>query len=201
MHIKHLTLAFTLSLSLFWLRPAFSVTGLPEAIPEELLEAANSSYIFVFDDNVGAGQIRGQARRLTKQAGGELRLVFTKAIKGFSASVSATAAAHIGASPNIAYYEPNLIYWATDMKNRSDADERGRAASPGKGPGRDDDDDDDEEPAEVTPWGIDRVGGPVDGTGLHAWIIDSGIDLDHPDLNVDVNLSANFVDIGRDDSP
>ena len=201
MHTKHIKLIFTLILSLFWLWPAFAVTDMPQDIPEDLLEEANSSYIFVFDDNVRAGQIRGYARRLTKQVGGELRLVFTKAIKGFSASVSATAAAHIGVSPNIAYYEQNRVYWATDMKNRSDVDERGRAASPGKGPGRDDDDDDDDEPAQVTPWGIDRVGGPIDGTDLHAWIIDSGIDLDHPDLNVDLSLSANFVDIGRDDSP
>lgn len=41
------------------------------------------------------------------------------------------------------------------------------------------------EDTEQTPWGITRVGGAGDGTGTTAWIIDSGIDLDHPDLNVD----------------
>jgi len=46
---------------------------------------------------------------------------------------------------------------------------------------------------ETTPWGITRVGGSADGTGTTAWIIDTGIDLDHPDLNVDVARSANFV--------
>ncbi|MFC6981324.1 S8 family serine peptidase [Microbulbifer taiwanensis] len=35
------------------------------------------------------------------------------------------------------------------------------------------------------PWGIGRVGGPVDGSGRDAWIIDTGIDLNHADLNVD----------------
>ena len=30
---------------------------------------------------------------------------------------------------------------------------------------------------QTTPWGISRVGGPVDGTGKIAWIIDTGIDL------------------------
>lgn len=46
---------------------------------------------------------------------------------------------------------------------------------------------------QVTPWGISRVNGGVDGTGKTAWIIDSGIDLDHPDLNVDVAISATFL--------
>jgi len=53
-----------------------------------------------------------------------------------------------------------------------------------------------EEPTtETEPWGIARVGGPVNATGETgtAWIIDTGIDLDHRDLNVDVNRSKNFV--------
>jgi hypothetical protein len=33
----------------------------------------------------------------------------------------------------------------------------------------------------------------LDGTGKKAWILDTGIDLDHPDLNVDVGSSASFV--------
>jgi subtilisin family serine protease len=49
-----------------------------------------------------------------------------------------------------------------------------------------------------TPWGIDRVGGAVDGTGLTAWVLDSGVDLDHPDLNVDVNRSHTVFTSGKD---
>ncbi|WP_367390819.1 S8 family serine peptidase [Lewinella sp. LCG006] len=45
-----------------------------------------------------------------------------------------------------------------------------------------------------TPWGVTRVGGPVAGANAGtAWIIDSGIDLDHPDLNVNTALSATFL--------
>jgi len=47
--------------------------------------------------------------------------------------------------------------------------------------------------AQTVPWGINRVGGPVSASGSTAWIIDSGIDLDHPDLNVDVARSVSFV--------
>ena len=49
------------------------------------------------------------------------------------------------------------------------------------------------QPPQSVPWGITRVG-YGDYTGTHkAWIIDTGIDLDHPDLNVNITLSKTFV--------
>ncbi len=44
------------------------------------------------------------------------------------------------------------------------------------------------------PYGVQRVGGAVDASGYYAWVIDTGIDLDHPDLNVNTNYSVSFVD-------
>jgi subtilisin len=41
-------------------------------------------------------------------------------------------------------------------------------------------------------WGVHRVG-YADGTGTTAWIIDTGIDLNHTDLNVDQIRSRSFV--------
>ena len=52
------------------------------------------------------------------------------------------------------------------------------------------------------PWGIDKVNGGISyvGNGV-AWVIDTGIDLTHPDLNVDVSRSMSFLG-GRDaDNP
>ncbi len=47
---------------------------------------------------------------------------------------------------------------------------------------------------EVTPPGITRVGGGADYTGTNkVWIVDTGIDLDHPDLNVDATDGMTFV--------
>ncbi|MEN8125546.1 MAG: S8 family peptidase [Bacteroidota bacterium] len=54
-------------------------------------------------------------------------------------------------------------------------------------------------PAEEIPWGIERVGGGSYSGSATAWIIDSGIDLDHPDLNVDVARSACFLRRGDAD--
>lgn len=48
------------------------------------------------------------------------------------------------------------------------------------------------EPKSVT-WNIDKIG-YGDGTGKTAWIVDTGIDLNHPDLNTDKSRSRSFVD-------
>lgn len=66
------------------------------------------------------------------------------------------------------------------------------APPPGKGPGGGGDGGGGST-TQTVPWGITRVGGAADGTGRTAWIIDSGIDLDHPDLNVDVARSVDFT--------
>ena len=192
MRIMRIFLA--LSIGLIVTLPAAAVTGLPNEVPDEILEQAETSFIFIFKDTVRSGEIRGLAHQLATAKNGSLRHIFSKAIKGFSATISSKGAAAIANNPHIAYYEPNRIVWAADMREEPQPRPR-----PGPGHEDDGDDDDDGESLQITPWGIERVGGPVDGSGLHAWIIDSGIDLDHPDLNVGYGI--NFVDIGLEQTP
>ena len=50
-----------------------------------------------------------------------------------------------------------------------------------------------------TPYGITRVNGVANYTGTSvAWVVDSGIDLDHPDLNVDASRGFNAFTSGKD---
>lgn len=49
--------------------------------------------------------------------------------------------------------------------------------------------------SQSTPWGITQIGGAVNATGLNRWafVIDSGIQLNHPDLNVNQQFGRSFV--------
>ncbi|MFN3306871.1 MAG: S8 family serine peptidase, partial [Candidatus Kapaibacteriota bacterium] len=53
---------------------------------------------------------------------------------------------------------------------------------------------------EIVPWGITAVGGYLNSerNSRIGWVVDTGIELYHPDLNVDVSLSKTFVRVGID---
>lgn len=148
---------------------------------EELVQKAGNSFICVFEDDVAASQVSSLAKGLIENQGGLVKHNYTTVIKGFSATMSETAANKIAENnPNIAYCEPDGLA-------------SGDGQSGGKG-GKDNGSGN--HVPQITPQGITMVGGPVDvtGMGLTAWIIDSGIDLDHPDLNVDSSRGAGFVE-------
>lgn len=102
-----------------------------------------------------------------------LGFAYGHALKGFSARLSAAEANALRADARVAYVEADKII---------------SLGKPASGGGT-------TQPAQTTPYGIARVG-TGDGTGKTAWIIDTGIDLDHPDLNVDVARSKSFMTSG-----
>lgn len=103
--------------------------------------------------------------------------VYGNALAGFTAKLSDEMLEKIKGDPLVDYIEQDKII----------------ALAPPPGKGKPGGGDGGTPPAQETPWGISRVNGGVSGAGLTAWIIDSGIDLDHPDLNVDVARSASFL--------
>jgi len=157
-------------------------TNAHPGISVELREEIRNSFIFVFTDDVASADVRGRANGLARGNGGRVTRVYTTALRGFAAKMPAEAAARLAAqNPNIDYYEPDGVAYASKKPTWA-----------GGGGG--------EDPVcdpQVTPVGITRVGGPFIGTGLTAWVIDTGIDLDHPDLDVDRDRSANFVVRGK----
>lgn len=97
--------------------------------------------------------------------------VYSAAIQGFAVKLNDAELASLEKNPNIRGIWPDKMFIL-------------------KKPGTDPT----EPPAETTPAGITRVGGGATYTGSHkAWIIDTGIDLDHPDLNVDASSGKTFV--------
>jgi subtilisin family serine protease len=129
------------------------------------------SYICVF--KAGVANVRAEANRA---AGQGVRHVYEHSIHGFSAS-AASASALQAHNPNIAYCEQDQEVDAIGG-NPFEFRELGRPAP--------------SQPAQKKGWNITRVNGGTGSTSAIAWVIDTGIDLTHPDLNVDVGRSRNF---------
>lgn len=156
----------------------------PAAEPKAGDKVANS-YICVFRNAmVQRGNERAEAVRAARAAGGNIAYVYENTVRGFAVNASAQGVENMRrGNAAIAYCEQDQIATIIDPVNS--------LAKPGGGGGT--------APAQVTPYGITRVGGGLAGTYRTAWVLDTGIDLDHPDLNVDVPRSRNFV--SRETSP
>jgi len=101
------------------------------------------------------------------------------AIKGFAAKLSVEQAEALKNDRRIARVSPNAMLQLAASSEAFAGDDDSHAFTALS--------------SHTGNWGVNRVGGPLDGTGLTAWVLDTGIDLDHPDLNVDVQNSASFI--------
>lgn len=164
--------------------PAVAVSARPTAAAVAG-SAIPDSWICVFKKgSVAAGAEQAEANKVTGKAGGKIGHVYRHALQGFSINLPAQGAKAVAAhNPNIEYCEADQFATVIDPINA--------LAKPGGGGGS---------TTESTPAGITRVGGGANYTGTgRAFVIDSGIFLTHPDLNVDTALSRNFV--SRETSP
>lgn len=111
--------------------------------------------------------------------GAEPIYTYAKVLQGFSVQLSDEELAQLRRDDRIDYIEEDQIVSVT------------MGGPPGGGGGGGSD-------PQVTPWGISRVNGGVSGVGKTAYILDSGIDASHPDLNVDVARGFNAFSSGPD---
>lgn len=132
------------------------------------------AYICVFDNTITADRLPAAASSAAQAATGQVARVYSKALRGFAIRASAQGiAAMRKKNPAIRYCEQDQIVTIIQGKK------------PGGGT---------TQPAQTVPWGITRVrGGGANGTFATAWVIDSGIELNHPDLNVDTARSRSFI--------
>ena len=107
---------------------------------------------------------------------GELGFVYGSAIKGFSVKIAPGQLKKLQADPLVSYIEENQVVTLV----QPDIKITGKPAPPTP-------------VGQSVPWGITRVNGGVSGVGKTAWIIDTGIDLDHPDLTVNTALGKSFI--------
>jgi len=131
-------------------------------------------YICVF--KAGPISAGSEARRAVREVGGSVTRVYSHAINGFAAHMSATAVS------KLRQHNPLIDYCEQDRVAGLPINEAGVGAGrPGGGS------------SQSTGWNITRVGGPGDGNGRTAWVIDTGLDFSHPDLVTDQGRSRSFL--------
>lgn len=117
--------------------------------------------IVVFRDQVANS--RGLAQQLAAASGGELSFTYEHAIKGMAGSFPAAALEGIRRNPNVAYIEPDGEVWISQTTQTN------------------------------ATWGLDRIDQrdrplngtyvyDADGSGVRAYIIDTGIRLTHSEF-------------------
>src|SRR2546422_9838602 len=145
------------------------------------VEAVPGQYIVVLQDNVADPST--VARDLVNAAGGSLLYVYTSAIKGFAARLSAPAAAALEGNPLVAHVEADQVMRA-DVTQAMDAN--------------------------GDPWGLDRIDQgalplsrtysyTATGAGVHAYIIDTGIWTLHPEFGGRANNSFDALHLTGED--
>lgn len=100
--------------------------------------------------------------------------VYGKVFQGFATAMTAEEAAALQNDNRVLMVEKDQIMSISPVKSETNV-------TPTK--------------AQQTPYGITRVNGGIGGSTKTAWVIDTGVDLNHPDLNVDTERSKSFISL------
>lgn len=163
-----LTTALASSLTLL------SAAGQAQVAGEKIAD----SYICVFKRGaVGRSEVQSEANATARAVGGSITHVYTASIRGFSLRMPSQAMGVVRSNPKIDYCEQDQVMSLPPI--RAERIIRGGTTT---------------QPSQETPWGIARVnGGGAGGPFATAWIIDTGLTVNHPDLNVDAARSRSFL--------
>ena len=151
------------------------------ATPAQAGEKIANSYICVLkNDRVAKADVPAKANAAARGHGGSVTHVYDAALRGFAANISEQG------MNNMRRNDPSIAYCEQDQVMTIGATAKGKPGGGGT-----------TQPAQTTPYGIARVNGVASYTGSGvAWIIDTGIDLTHPDLTVDASRGAYFAGRG-----
>ncbi|MGR5178924.1 S8 family serine peptidase [Vibrio mediterranei] len=135
-------------------------------------------YIVVLKGDISVER-RNEIASAVVQNRGQVHRQYRHALQGMAVTLPPQAKAVLQRFSEVKYVEQDRLVTALP-----------RGGNPNKGGGEESVTPD----PQVTPWGISRIGGPSDKESFPtAWIIDTGIDSRHSDLNVDKTRGVNFA--------
>ncbi|QIX62959.1 S8 family serine peptidase [Hymenobacter sp. BT18] len=123
-------------------------------------------------------KVRGVAQGLLRQRGLRAEKVgrtYSQVLRGFAADLTAAEAADLAQDARVDYVEPDQVMTIEQTTTTTTT-----TAS-----------------TQTIPYGIKRVG-TASGVGKTVWILDTGVELTHPDLTVDRTRSRTFYPLGAD---
>lgn len=117
---------------------------------------------------------------------GRVTYIYTKVVQGFAAQLFPDEVEQLEKDPMVLLVEKDKLLGLDPIEIIPDAKDKSVPKPQAS--------------TQTTPWGVTAVGGfaNTQNSSRIAWIVDTGIDLDHPDLNVNVSLSKTFVRTGID---
>jgi aqualysin 1 len=140
-------------------------------------ELIQNQYIVVLKNKVGKKDVEVKANEIARKFGGRIRFLYKEAIKGFSVSLSEKAALALSRHPLVDFVEEDSLVSPS-----------GTQSNPPN-------------------WGLDRIDQrdlPLNGLfsysgtgeGVNAYVIDTGIDLSHPEFAGRAYALADIVNDG-----
>lgn len=108
---------------------------------------------------------------------GEIEEVYETALQGFTIKIAPGQAKKLAFDSDVKNVEADRVIALSPVEMN------GKTVNGGK-----------TQPSQIIPFGIGRVGGGLTYTGANfAWIIDTGVDYTHPDLNINKDLAKSFT--------
>ncbi|HXH29365.1 MAG TPA: S8 family serine peptidase [Bacteriovoracaceae bacterium] len=173
------------------MREQFKILVLASVFAANLAQAQESNiipgkYIVILKEQTDLGSrvgdlIKGKVSSLLTSHGIDLsqaKHIYSGALKGFAAKLSEQERKLLALDPRVQRIEADQVYSVSQSTNYCPVPAT--------------------QPRQLLGWGPQRIGYGA-GTGKVAWVVDTGIDLCHPDLNVDKVRSRSFIGTSAND--